>query len=672
MKDFPLYYELTRKLASKTLRSTYLACSTLEPQRQVIVKVFDNDCISPNHEENLWLVNTLLSFKHPHIIPILDIAIDGRENPYVVSEYRAHGSLRQHLARLSPEHMDWEEAINIVVQIGQALSYSHKQHITHGNIKPENIFYNEADKVQLTDFSLAPFIDTTRLGYKYDLSITRYMAPEQFIGKIDQQSDQYALACLAYELITGHTPFEAQNFSALWRKHTLEFVSPLSGYVPELPLPIDLATLKALAKNPAERFPDINTFLASLNSRPTSYVPSISLSSPNNFHAPLSARTGDPFFTELANRTLSSTLPKSRQSDIFSSSPAISQQSFTASATSHTSSQHRRTESLPPTTESVHPNNSPQIFDTSQSMKMQSLYGQVTGEFPFISDAQIIADISAISKQHRKRRNYFAGISALVATIVLISLLMPHFFHDTFGTTSPMSAVPSSGSLVQGGQNNTATATAKHTGTVALQPPTAKKITIPALPEKSNPAPQPTSAAKQTSPPIPPTQSVPTAIAVPQGIGSVRINAGGSAAGVFGMDEDFSDTTPGDPSQTLQVSSTIDTSGVSYPAPESVYQSARLGDCLYTITNLAPNASYLIRLHFAETYWTHTGKRLFNVSINGKLVLSNFDIVATAGAKNTAVIETSVMPANSHGTITIQFASVKDKAQIDGIEILSD
>ncbi len=82
-------------------------------------------------------------------------------------------------------------------------------------------------------------------------------------------------------------------------------------------------------------------------------------------------------------------------------------------------------------------------------------------------------------------------------------------------------------------------------------------------------------------------------------------------------------------------------------------------------------ASYTVRLHFAEEYWTTPGSRIFNVVINGQQVLANFDILATAGTEYKAVVRQFTIPADSTGKITIQFVTVKDNAQVNGIEILS-
>lgn len=148
------------------------------------------------------------------------------------------------------------------------------------------------------------------------------------------------------------------------------------------------------------------------------------------------------------------------------------------------------------------------------------------------------------------------------------------------------------------------------------------------------------------------------------GITSLNINAGGSATGTWVADTDASGGTVPTASP-----NTIDTSGVSNPAPQTVYQTNRYGNFTYTIPGLTANANYTVTLQFAETYWTAAGKRVFNVSINGSQVLTNFDIYANAGAANKAVAKSFTATANSSGVITIQFTTVTDNAQINGIQL---
>ena len=145
--------------------------------------------------------------------------------------------------------------------------------------------------------------------------------------------------------------------------------------------------------------------------------------------------------------------------------------------------------------------------------------------------------------------------------------------------------------------------------------------------------------------------------------GNIAIDAGGGAAGSFLADADFSGGSP------YSTGAAINTSGVTNPAPQSVYQTERYGNFTYTVPNLTPGASYTVRLDFAEIYWNSAGQRVFNVTINGTQVLSNFDIFATAGGQNIAIAEQFGTTANSSGQVVIQFTTIKDNAKVSGIEI---
>ncbi len=146
--------------------------------------------------------------------------------------------------------------------------------------------------------------------------------------------------------------------------------------------------------------------------------------------------------------------------------------------------------------------------------------------------------------------------------------------------------------------------------------------------------------------------------------GSVQINAGGAAVAGFIADTDFTGGT------TRTSTKTITTTGVTNSAPQAVYQSHRYGNFSYAIPGLTANASYMVRLHFAETYWKAAGKRTFNVSINGNQILTKFDIFATAGGAAIAVVKQFNATASTTGTISIQFTTVVNNAQVNGIEVL--
>jgi subtilase family serine protease len=146
---------------------------------------------------------------------------------------------------------------------------------------------------------------------------------------------------------------------------------------------------------------------------------------------------------------------------------------------------------------------------------------------------------------------------------------------------------------------------------------------------------------------------------------TLAIDAGGGASGNWVSDTDFSG---GRASSTTH---SIDTSNVTNPAAQTVYQTQRIGDFTYTVPNLTPGATYTVRLSFAELHWPIAGIRKFNVTINGTQVLTNFDIFATAGGKFKAITESFTATADANGKITIKFTSVRDKAALNGLEILS-
>jgi hypothetical protein len=144
----------------------------------------------------------------------------------------------------------------------------------------------------------------------------------------------------------------------------------------------------------------------------------------------------------------------------------------------------------------------------------------------------------------------------------------------------------------------------------------------------------------------------------------VAIDTGGAAAGAFGADADFVGGT------SAVVANAINTSQVANPAPQAVYQSQRYGSSLvYTVPNLSPNAAYNVWLHFVESFYSSSGKRVFGVKINGAQVLTNFDIFKTAGGQNVAIVKAFTGIADSSGKLTIDLTATLNNASIAAIEV---
>ena len=148
------------------------------------------------------------------------------------------------------------------------------------------------------------------------------------------------------------------------------------------------------------------------------------------------------------------------------------------------------------------------------------------------------------------------------------------------------------------------------------------------------------------------------------GTSNVDINAGGVAVSPFIADTDYSG------GSTYAVSHTISTAGVTNPAPVAVYQDAREGTFTYTVPGFVAGSTHTVRLHFAELYFSAAGQREFDVAINGTPVLTNFDIVATAGSQYKANVQQFTTTANSSGQIVISFNNgAVNQPEMSGIEI---
>ena len=162
----------------------------------------------------------------------------------------------------------------------------------------------------------------------------------------------------------------------------------------------------------------------------------------------------------------------------------------------------------------------------------------------------------------------------------------------------------------------------------------------------------------------PATSSAATLTVNPAPVGTF-LNAGGAAASSYLADTGFSGGT------TFTTSSSINTSADTTGAAATIYQSERYGNFTYTIPGLVANNTYTVRLHFAEIYWTTTGQRLFNVSINGQQVLNKLDIVATAGGAFKALVYPFSAIADVNGKIAIVFTSVTNNAKLSGLDVIA-
>jgi serine/threonine protein kinase len=191
----------------------------------------------------------LASVSHPHILSIFDFGTTADQGlPFLVTEYIEGGDLR---TRMKPGHpMRVHQARSILVQVADALSYLHGKGIYHRDLKPENILMLTESLVKLGDFGIAVMRDQAGMLTEslLGLGTLGYVSPEQQYGlKLDERSDEYSLAALSYELLTGRRP--------------LGSFAPPSQLSPPLALALDAVILRGLAEEPKHRFATVRDYI---------------------------------------------------------------------------------------------------------------------------------------------------------------------------------------------------------------------------------------------------------------------------------------------------------------------------------------------------------------------------------------------------------------------------
>ena len=270
-------YRLLRLIGSGGMGEVYLA-EDARINQQVAIKVSRTetspypDASSVSESARLFQreARAIAQLDHPRILPLFGYGeeqVHGETLTYIVMPYRKEGSLVTWLRQLTnATFLNPQDVAAIVTQAADALQYAHDHNVIHQDVKPANFLVRNPNDASttvpdllLTDFGIAKLSSATSHSSHTVRGTATYMAPEQWLGDPVPATDQYALAVMAYELLTGKPPFQGRQEQLMYA-HVNTPPQPPNSINPRLSSDIDRVLLHALAKKPEERFRSISAF----------------------------------------------------------------------------------------------------------------------------------------------------------------------------------------------------------------------------------------------------------------------------------------------------------------------------------------------------------------------------------------------------------------------------
>jgi eukaryotic-like serine/threonine-protein kinase len=229
---------------------------------EVVVKVLTTRLTGEDELNFLSDARAVARLVHPHILRLLDFGVEAGI-PYLVMDYAPKGCLRYPKG----EHVSTEVVVSYAKQIAEALQYAHGKQVIHRNIKPENVLLGGYDEVLLADFGIAWVTQGPHSQTGKDVSAAlAYMAPELLQGKPGPASDQYALAAMVYEWLTGDVPPFQGSLIKVAGQTVLVLAPPpsLRGKLLSISPEVEGVVLTALAQDPGQRFGSVQAFANAL------------------------------------------------------------------------------------------------------------------------------------------------------------------------------------------------------------------------------------------------------------------------------------------------------------------------------------------------------------------------------------------------------------------------
>jgi len=260
-------YRLTRFIGKGGFGDVYLGQHVTD-NTPAAIKLMETRLEADDLKLFIQETSTIFRMKHPRIVQMLDFGISSDGIPFLAMAYAPNGTLRQRHPKGS--QLPLATIVSYVTPIADALQFVHDQKRVHCDVKPENILLGPRNELWLSDFGISIVSRTSSLRSPSSITGTAlYMAPEQFRGRPEPASDQYALAIMAYEWLSGTPPFTQGDFIQLGYQHAHEPVPPLRDKAPSISSHVEQVIMTALAKEPLRRFGSVKAFAYALEQATT-------------------------------------------------------------------------------------------------------------------------------------------------------------------------------------------------------------------------------------------------------------------------------------------------------------------------------------------------------------------------------------------------------------------
>lgn len=253
-------HQIIKEIGKGGMGVVYLATDTIL-QRRVAVKVLKYSVLPEDENRHRFRSEavTLAKLSHPNITMLYNLVQSGGRW-CMIMEYVEGETLESLLLRRGA--LPVKEALDIVIQTLEGLQHAHERGVTHRDLKPANLMISSKGEVKIMDFGIARIAGSSRLTrIGQAVGTPQYMSPEQVKGlEGDYSSDLYSLGIVLYELLTGQMPFSAVSEFEIMQAHAYHKPVKPGALNPAISDVLNQAVLKALAKNPTQRFPDSQTF----------------------------------------------------------------------------------------------------------------------------------------------------------------------------------------------------------------------------------------------------------------------------------------------------------------------------------------------------------------------------------------------------------------------------